>query len=144
MKDIALDIVLYITYFSVACWWINDPKSRKNQPELITDPNPEILENSASEAIAEETHVELTSIENTDIYDLVLQEIKGLSKRKARKLCKPLGIQQKRNNVEISQEMMIGKIVRKLRENPEYVVNVIHEQLPELLPEDKTQIQKVS
>jgi hypothetical protein len=144
MKDLGLGIVLYITYFSAACWWIKDPKKREEKPQPITPPTPQTSPTQAPEAIEEQPKVELNSLEDTTLYNLALQEIKGLSKRKARKLCKPLGIQQKRNGVEISQEMMIGFIIRKFRENPDRVISVIHQQLPGLLPEDETEAKQVS
>jgi hypothetical protein len=144
MKDIGLGIVLYITYFSVACWWIKDPKTQKDEPQTITQSLPQTTQPPSPEVIEEQPKLELDSLEDTTLYNLALQEIKGLSKRKARKLCKPLGIQQKRNNVEISQEMMIGFIIRKFRENPDRVINVIYQQLPGLLSEDETKLKQVS
>ncbi len=64
----------------------------------------------------------------------VLQLISCLSKRESRPLCKPLGIQQKRNGTELSLEFIRGAIRRKFNENPALVIATIREKLPHLLP----------
>ncbi len=64
----------------------------------------------------------------------VLQLISCLSKRESRPLCKPLGIQQKRNGTELSLEFIRGAIKRKFNENPALVIATIREKLPHLLP----------
>jgi hypothetical protein len=59
--------------------------------------------------------------------------IDKLGKREARRLCSPLGIQQKCNGVELTTELMVASIRREFKTNPERVIEVICERLPELL-----------
>ncbi|MGH2416141.1 MAG: hypothetical protein ACRDEA_21110 [Microcystaceae cyanobacterium] len=60
--------------------------------------------------------------------------IDKLNKRQVRKLCAPLGIKQKTNGVEKTTELMIASVRRKFKENPQQVIEVISDRLPELLP----------
>jgi hypothetical protein len=68
-----------------------------------------------------------------DISARALDVIDKLGKREARRLCLPLGIQQKCNGVELTTELMVASIRREFKTNPERVIEVICERLPELL-----------
>jgi ribosomal protein L28 len=68
-----------------------------------------------------------------DISARALDVIDKLGKREARLLCSPLGIQQKCNGVELTTELMVASIRREFKTNPERVIEVICERLPELL-----------
>lgn len=69
-----------------------------------------------------------------EVYAQVLAAIDGLGKREARKMMGGLKLQQKRNGVELSTELMIASIRRELKTDPERVIEVIRDRLPELLP----------
>ncbi|MBW4548742.1 MAG: hypothetical protein KME25_30700 [Symplocastrum torsivum CPER-KK1] len=68
-----------------------------------------------------------------DISARALDVIDKLGKREARRLCSPLGIQQKCNGVELTTELMVASIRREFKTNPEHVIEVICKRLPELL-----------
>jgi hypothetical protein len=58
-----------------------------------------------------------------------------LSKRKARQLCAPLGIQQKIQGLELSASSMVAAIREKFQEQPDRVAALIRDRFPELLSE---------
>lgn len=62
----------------------------------------------------------------------LLSLIDQLSKRQLKKLCQPLGIQQKTNGVEKSADLLRAAIRRKCKENPQQVSKIIHQRLPDL------------
>lgn len=64
-----------------------------------------------------------------ELYTEAVAVIDSLNKVSARKLCKPLGIQQKRNGVELTKELMVASIKRVLKTNPELVISTISEKL---------------
>ena len=64
-----------------------------------------------------------------ELYAQTVAVIDSLNKVSARKLCKPLGIQQKRNGVELTKELMVASIKRVLKTNPELVISTISEKL---------------
>jgi len=64
-----------------------------------------------------------------ELYEEALKIINGLKKLEARKLCKPLDIQQKRNKVELSKDILVGNIKKKFKENPRLVIDIISEKL---------------
>lgn len=70
------------------------------------------------------------------LYALVITVLDGLSKREARKLMGGLLLQQKRNGVELSTELMVASIRREFKASPERVIEVIRLRLPELLSND--------
>jgi hypothetical protein len=72
---------------------------------------------------------ELASSQQSELCAQVLAVIDGLGKREARKLCGPLGIQQKRNGVELSTELMVASIRREFKANPDRVKKVFGERL---------------
>jgi len=77
-----------------------------------------------------------------DINARALDVIDKLGKREARRLCSPLGIQQKCNGVELTTELMVASIRREFKTNPERVIEVICERLPELLSVPRSVDQK--
>ena len=66
--------------------------------------------------------------------DVVLEVIRGLKKRELRRILSPLGIQQKRNGVEITTELAVAQITRIYKEDSAKVTAVIRDKLPEKLP----------
>ncbi len=95
---------------------------------------------------AAETVTSASSVSNPQpsLYAQALAAIDGLGKREARKLCSPLSIQQKRNGVELSTELMIASIKREFKASPERVIEAIRERLPDLLPATADPIQLAS
>jgi hypothetical protein len=68
-----------------------------------------------------------------ELYIQVLAALDELGKREARKVMGGLKLQQKRNGVELSTELMIASIRREFKADPDLVIAVIQERLPELL-----------
>ena len=68
--------------------------------------------------------------------DLLTDFIKTLKQAQLRKLCYPLGIQQKRNGVWLSTDLMRGEIQRHLKQNPEKVWQVCQERIPTFVPDE--------
>ena len=83
-----------------------------------------VVEPAAVEPVA----VEPVAVE-AELYNQVLDRINSLKKLEARQLCKPLGIQQKRNGVELTKTMLVGKIKKKFKENPGLVIALLSEKL---------------
>jgi hypothetical protein len=63
--------------------------------------------------------------------DVVLNVFRGLTKRELRKILSPLGIQQKRNGVEITTEMAVAQVTRIYKEDSARVIAVIRQKLPD-------------
>jgi hypothetical protein len=95
---------------------------------------------------AAETVTSASSVSNPQpsLYAQALAAIDGLGKREARKLCSPLSIQQKRNGVELSTELMIASIKREFKTDPERVIEAIRDRLPDRLPATADPIQLAS
>lgn len=73
------------------------------------------------------------SSEQLEIHGLISKALDTLTKRQARKLMGGLGLQQKRNGVELSTELMIANIKREFKTNPEKLIQIIEERLPEII-----------
>ncbi len=59
--------------------------------------------------------------------------INNLNKRQSRKICKSLGIQQKYGKIEKSLTFIKAEVRSLFKENPERVIAVVQEKLPELI-----------
>jgi hypothetical protein len=84
------------------------------------------VENVTVEKATQEALMKTVTLE---LYARTVAVIDNLNKVNARKLCKPLGIQQKRNGVELTKELMVANIKRVLKTNPELVISTISEKL---------------
>ncbi len=73
-----------------------------------------------------------TTDENNSFFATLIDT---LNKRQLRKLCKPLGIQQKSNGVEKTAVFLKAEVKNRFKGNPSQVIEVIGDRLPELLPE---------
>lgn len=62
-------------------------------------------------------------------YEQALAAINGLNKVQLRKLCKPLGIQQKCNGVELTKELMAAAVKKVLRSDEQLVIATISQKL---------------
>ncbi len=86
----------------------------------------EDLENVAVEADAgDEVTALLVSSPQSSLEAIALAALDNLGKREARKLMGGLKLQQKRNGVELSTELMIASIRREFKVSPERVIEVI-------------------
>jgi hypothetical protein len=108
-----------------------------------SEPNTPAVENVPVEKEADKTvtSAEPISSQQTELYAQALTVIDNLGKREARKLMGSLKLQQKRNGVELSTELMIASIRRKFKVDPERVIGVMSDRLPELVPATADRIQ---
>lgn len=97
------------------------------EPMTEVEPMAEV-ERVAVEPVAVEPIAEVEPVA-TELYEEALKIINGLKKLEARQLCKPLGIQQKRNKIELSKDILIGNIKKKFKENPRLVIELLTEKL---------------
>lgn len=112
---------------------VEEPATPSPQPDtLATEDFEDVpVEKDTAETV---TSVEPISTQQTEFYAQVLAVIDKLGKREARKLMGSLKLQQKRNGVELSTELMIASIRREFKVSPERVIEVMSDRLPELLP----------
>lgn len=105
-----------------------------SQPQPDT-PAIENLENVPVETEAEETVTvtEPVSSPQPEVYAQALAALDNLGKREARKIMGGLKLQQKRNGVELSTELMVASIKREFKVEPDRVIEAIRLRLPELL-----------
>ncbi len=97
-------------------------------------PMTEDLENVPVEADAgDEVTSLVVSSPQSSLEAIALAALDNLGKREARKLMGGLKLQQKRNGVELSTELMIASLRREFKASPERVIEVIRSRLPELL-----------
>ena len=66
--------------------------------------------------------------------DVLLDVIKGLTKRELRQILSPLGVRQKHNGVEITTELAVAKVTQIYKKDSAKVTAVIRDKLPEKLP----------
>lgn len=104
-------------------------ESTQEAPNII-DREKIALEGTIPDVKDQET---IGSHQSNDLYIQTERIINNLSKRQSRKICKPLGIQQKRGKIEKSLTFIKAEIRSLFKENPERVIAVIQEQLPEVI-----------
>ena len=102
-----------------------DQFSSQVTPPNQLEPELELTENLETESTNKQSHL-------PEIYDQAAAIIDSLKKRTARKLCAPLNIRQKTNGVEKSLTFMKAEIRSKFKEDPQQVIAVIQERLPDL------------
>lgn len=90
------------------------------------------------------TLTEAASSPQSELYAPFLAAIDELGKREARKVMGGLKLQQKRNAIELSTELMVACIRREFKASPERVIEVIRERLPERIPAYSDPIELVS
>jgi hypothetical protein len=114
------------------------------EEDVLDQPQPdtpaEDLENVPALKEAQETVTvtESVSSQQPELYAQALAAIDNLGKREARKIMGALKLQQKRNGVELSTELMVASIKREFKAYPERVIEAIRLRLPELLSNDAT------
>jgi hypothetical protein len=120
-----------------------DAFSAEFDPDPVLDFTEEIMESvelKSLEKVEASTTTEITENESINAptttatnHQSIPEIIDGLGKRDIRKLCSPLGIQQKTNGTELTTELMKALVKRKFKENPLLVVEVISVRFPDLL-----------
>ncbi|NEQ27040.1 MAG: hypothetical protein F6K28_50115 [Microcoleus sp. SIO2G3] len=81
----------------------------------------------------ENVPVEALNNPQPELCTQVLAVIDNLGKREARKIMGALKLQQKRNGVELSTDLMAASIKHEFKASPERVIEAIRLRLPELL-----------
>ena len=157
MQDTLFAVFLFILYFSFACCLLH--KSPTTMPYSVDENNTcvsklttdkvqvqnveEELQFIPTAAVSENTAVDTQpELTQDDFHSQVLAAIDSLGKREARRLCSPLKIQQKRNGIELSTELMLAAIRKKFKSDPDRVIAVIGERLPKLLAIAQQQLQQ--
>ena len=157
IEQIFLPIFLFLCYFCTFCIIRHQPKeesaTQQLQPEETVsfsykdafseafDPEPEpepVLEpevnlKSELEIGLQQQHILAPPQPQQTLYEQTAAILDQLTKRDARKLCRPLGITQKTNSVEKTLTFMKAEIRTKFKDNPNLVIQVIQERLPGLL-----------
>ncbi|MEP0884651.1 hypothetical protein NDI49_24180 [Trichocoleus sp. ST-U3] len=154
MQNVLFATVLFVAYFSFVCCLLGERTSVESsssaQPqaeevassalvEYPWDDQPITMASALGTEVDPAAEVESFTPEKQvqevqpDISARALDVIDKLGKREARRLCSPLRIQQKCNGVELTTELMVASIRREFKTNPERVIEVICERLPELL-----------
>lgn len=109
------------------------------EEHVLDQPQPDTpalyLENvpALEEALETVTVTEPVSSQQPELEAQVLAAIDNLGKREARKIMGALKLQQKRNGVELSTDLMIASIKREFKAYPERVIEAIRLRLPERL-----------
>ena len=84
--------------------------------------------------IPEVQQEEITDSEQqNNIYIQTETIINNLNKRQSRQICKPLGIQQKSGKIDKSLTLIKAELHSLFQENPDKVISIIQEKLPELI-----------
>ena len=141
MDNIGLGILLWLAYICFFSCLFCTPSSASVQApkkkQTLT------IEQEVKQLLEEEIPATLSfpPPANIAVTDTRILEVIGkLTKRQARQLCKPLGIQQKCNNVELTTELMQGAIKKVYKDNPTLVVATLREKQPALLPAETTEL----
>ena len=114
---------------------------RNGIPQVaVAAPSPVVTESANVEVTPETPPSDPSPIppqivrDESETPDVLLDVIKGLTKRELRKILSPLGIRQKHNGVEITTELAVAKVTRIYKEDSAKVTAVIREKLPDKLP----------
>ena len=99
-----------------------------NQDALPIEPENPPIESNLSLPELEQSAQELP-----EEVQKVAAALDNLTKRQARKLMGGLGLQQKRNGIELSTELMTANIKREFKNDPQKFVPVVRDRLPELV-----------
>ncbi len=153
INDLLFPVFLFAVYFCAASVIVYTSKQQHQGTEEIVVSKPqaslevevEVTTNNSSQKIRQKSSGEF-SLPN-DLHAQADQIISHLNKRQSRKLCKPLGIQQKCGKVEKSLTFIKAEIRALFKDEPERVIAAIKEKLPELicvLPETSEQAQRIA
>jgi hypothetical protein len=107
-----------------------DPDPRE---EISASVQPESVEENIAPVIPQKAVSQASSPITAENRQSIAEIIDRYRKRELRKLCSPLGIQQKTNGTELTTELMKALVKRKFKENPQMVFEVMEDRLPHLL-----------
>ena len=96
-------------------------------------PHEEILGETEIPQIEESVVLEESMFSNSEEVEKIAATLDNMTKRQARKLMGGLGLQLKRNGVELSTEQKIANIKREFKTNHQTFVQIVHERLPEII-----------
>jgi hypothetical protein len=122
-----------------------DAFSAEFDPDTVAEIAPEIMASVELESVFKVEALISPEMTDDNINDptnspsnqqSIPEIIDSLGKRDIRKLCAPLGIQQKTNGTELTTELMKALVKRKLKENPQIVVEVISVRVGAARPKD--------
>jgi hypothetical protein len=156
-------VFLFAAYLSAASVILYNPKEQHQDSQDIvvreseTSLEVEVTANNNSQEILHKFPVEVSPLEavgndsretristvperaiieiqfSNNLHAQAERIINNLNKRQSRKLCKPLGIQQKHGKVEKTLTFIKAEIRSLFKDNPERVIAAIQERLPELI-----------
>jgi hypothetical protein len=163
INDLVFPVFLFAVYLCAASVLLYNPKQQHQDsqniavPESETSLEVEVTANNNSQEIRHKFPVEPSPLEAVgndsretgiptiperaivaiqfpnDLHAQAEQIISNLNKRQSRKLCKPLGIQQKHGKVEKTLTFIKAEIRSLFKDDPERVIATIQEKLPELI-----------
>jgi hypothetical protein len=163
LNALLLPVFLFAVYLCAASVILYNPKQQHQSSqdiamsELETSLEVEVTANDSSQEILPKFQVESSPSEpvdndsrktvlptiteraivaiqfSNDFHAQAEQIISNLNKRQSRKLCKPLGIQQKHGQVEKTLTFIKAEIRSLFKDDPERVIATIQEKLPELI-----------
>ena len=137
LNDFLLPVFLFVVYFCAASVMLCPSKkphlSREERVVSETIINREIKDSSPTARLNLSERAMITGQSPYILYVQADQLISNLNKRQSRKLCKPLGIQQKCGKVEKSLTFIKAEIRSLFKDEPERVIAAIQEKLPELI-----------
>ena len=163
INDLVFPVFLFTVYLCVASVILYNPKQQHQgsqniaMSELEISLVVEVTANNNSQEIQHKFPVELSPFEAVgndsretriptiperaivaiqfpnDLHAQADRIISNLNKRQSRKLCKPLGIQQKHGKVEKTLTFIKAEIRSLFKDEPERVIATIQEKLPELI-----------
>ena len=151
INDLLFPVFLFAVYFCAASVIVYNSKQQHQGTQEIVVSKPqasletEVTANNSSQEIRQKSSGEF-SLPN-DLHAQADQIISHLNKRQSRKICKPLGIQQKCGKVEKSLTFIKAEIRTLFKDEPERVIAAIKEKLPELIcipPEPSEQAQRIA
>lgn len=131
LNDFLMPIFLFVIYFcavSVLLYPSKRPHLRiEEKSDAKTLINLDIKDSSLTAQLSNTGHSPHIFYAQTD------QLINKLNKRQSRRICKSLGIQQKCDKVEKPLTLIKAEVYSLFKEDPERVIAVIQEKLPELI-----------
>ncbi len=137
INDLLFPVFLFAVYFCAASVIVYTSKQQHQGTQEIVVSKPkaslevEVTANNSSQKIRQKSPGEF-ALPN-DLHAQADQIISHLNKRQSRKICKPLGIQQKCGKVEKSLTFIKAEIHTLFKDEPERVIAAIKEKLPELI-----------
>ena len=134
INDILLSIFLFVVYFSFGAIILNETQStsQKEQDSTSDDSTAIAKENDSIMEASPPLLVKAPNPENSKVSENLTIIIQQLKQPQLRKLCHPLGIQQKVNGAWISTDSMRKQVQGKIKQQPQTVIQVMNQRLPDI------------